>query len=80
MIDNDEYLEAEFRRYFPTATEIMVGAGDDDELIVSVTLPNAKITVDFHQTNVGDSDADYFVFENELNLLPLTVPFNPEEL
>jgi hypothetical protein len=76
VIDLETYLETEFRRYFPDMTDCVVGAGNDDELIVNITISvETPASLDFYQTNAGESDDDWFIFESDLTGRPITVPF-----
>ena len=76
--DLDAHLEAEMRRYFPALTDFWVGANDADCLTLNFKLNDASL--EFWQTedNMGDSDAEWFVFESFDTGRVLTLPFQEE--
>lgn len=70
-----EYLEAEFRRYFPDATEIDVSFNDDETIDVDVLFVHPIHSM--FSMEIG-SDDDYFIFTNVETGAIITVPLMPE--
>lgn len=72
-----EYLEAEFRRYFPDAENIKATVHDTDEAIhVDVYTMGGAHVQPFYM-EIG-SDDDYYVFTNTVSGAIITVPFHEE--
>lgn len=69
----EEYLEAEFRRYFPTATSVAV-TSDDEKLTVCVKTPDVAPWY-FHM-EVG-SDDDWYEFMDVQGVI-LTIPLQAD--
>lgn len=74
----EAHLEAEMRRYFPALTNFWVGANDADCLTLNFDLNGSSL--EFWQTeeNMGDSDAEWFVFEGFNGDVELILPFPGE--
>jgi hypothetical protein len=70
-----EYLEAEFRRYFPDANEIDVAFNDDETIDVDVVFDHPR-SYNFRM-EIG-SDDDFYVFTEVSSGMIVTVPLMPE--
>ena len=71
----DEYLEAEFRRYFPDAQKIVVGPLRTDELIFVDVHTDSAINV--WCMEIG-SDDDWYSFTHARTGSTITIPLMPE--
>ena len=76
--DLDAHLEAEMRRYFPALTNFWVWRRSTTRLTLHFDLNGSSL--EFRQTedNMGDSDAEWFVFESFDTGRVLTLPFQEE--
>jgi hypothetical protein len=77
MDDNnlDSWLETKFREYYPDTKSFFVGANDDDCL----TLNADDHGMTWTQTldNMGESDAEFFVFQSDETGRIITIPLPP---
>lgn len=75
MSDLDQYLEAEFRRYFPDLTEFFISHDDHSE-VIDVTIHTPTVSPWYWSFAIG-SDDDWYSFSDSNGTL-LTIPLMPE--
>lgn len=74
----EAHLEAEMRRYFPALADFWVGSNDADCLTLNFDLNGTSLELWQTKDNMGDSDAEWFVFESFDTGRVLTLPFPGE--